>query len=252
MEYAGKINRSNKALISYLCISVIAALSIFAFIIFRIYLSSDYGHYLVFLNLALIGAIAVLIVVFSFLFTGVVFDLSIPFSYYFRRVYVKVLFPVLIAFGRIFKVSRERLEQALIEINNRLVILKNTNVPPEKLLLLLPHCLQRSECDVKLSRTLDNCVRCGGCVLNELIDSDVNRKVKVAMARGGTEARNVIIEVNPKAVVAVACERDLISGIIDSYPVSVYGVVNERPFGYCKDTRINVERIKEGIGFFLN
>ncbi len=252
MEYAGKINRGNKALISYLCISIIAALALFAFIFFRIYLSPEYGHYLAFLNLLIIAGTAFFIIVVLFLFAGVIFDLSIPFNRYLRRAYLKILFPVLMGCGRLFKVSRERLEEALIEINNRLVVLKNAKVLPENLLILLPHCLQRSECNIKLTRTLDNCARCGKCILDELIDMDVNKEVKVAMARGGTEARNVIIEAKPEAVVAVACERDLISGIIDCYPVTVFGVVNQRPFGYCKDTCIDVKRIKEGVSFFLN
>lgn len=80
----------------------------------------------------------------------------------------------------------------------------------------------------------------------------MSKKIRVAMARGGTEARNIIAEEKPEAVVAVACERDLISGIIDSYPISVYGIVNDRPFGYCKDTCIEVKSIEEGIKVFLN
>ena len=96
-----------------------------------------------------------------------------------------------------------------------------------------------------------DCERCGECTIKDLCEIGIKLDIKLALAKGGTEARRVLEEIKPKAVVAVACERDLISGIIDSYPLSVFGIVNERPFGYCKDTCINLNDIKEGIRIFL-
>jgi hypothetical protein len=50
--------------------------------------------------------------------------------------------------------------------------------------------------------------------------------------------------------VAVACERDLSSGIIDSYPLPVLGVTNERPFGPCFNTKVDLGQVIEAIEFF--
>ena len=44
---------------------------------------------------------------------------------------------------------------------------------------------------------------------------------------------------------AVACERDLTSGIQDSYPIPVIGVLNERPFGPCRNTRVDLAAVGE-------
>ena len=44
-------------------------------------------------------------------------------------------------------------------------------------------------------------------------------------------ARQMVKEIRPKAIIAVACERDLTSGIQDVFPLPVIGVLNERPFG---------------------
>jgi hypothetical protein len=45
----------------------------------------------------------------------------------------------------------------------------------------------------------------------------------------------------------VACERDLTSGIKDCYPLPVIGVLNDRPFGPCFNTRVDVEKIDAAL-----
>ncbi len=59
-----------------------------------------------------------------------------------------------------------------------------------------------------------------------------------------------MVEIKPEAIVAVACERDLSSGVIDTYPLPILGIVNERPFGPCFNTRVKIDRVKEAINFF--
>ena len=71
------------------------------------------------------------------------------------------------------------------------------------------------------------------------------------MATGGTLARRIIVEKRPKAIVAVACEYDLTTGIQDSYPLPVLGILNERPFGPCINTTVDVKKVKEAIFDFL-
>jgi len=54
-------------------------------------------------------------------------------------------------------------------------------------------------------------------------------------------------DVKPEAIVAVACERDLSSGIVDTYPLPVLGIPNERPFGPCLNTQVDLEKVKDAI-----
>ncbi len=70
------------------------------------------------------------------------------------------------------------------------------------------------------------------------------------MATGGTLARKIVLDARPEAIVAVACERDLSSGIVDTFPMPVMGISNERPFGPCFNTRVDLEKVKEAIRFF--
>jgi hypothetical protein len=71
--------------------------------------------------------------------------------------------------------------------------------------------------------------------------------VKLAVATGGTLARRHVQEKKPLAVVAVACPRDLGQGMLDAWPVPVYGIENQRPCGDCLDTRVDVAAIEKVI-----
>ena len=64
-------------------------------------------------------------------------------------------------------------------------------------------------------------------------------------------ARRVIKTLRPQAVVAIACERDLTSGIQDVFPLPIIGIFNERPFGPCCNTRVDIARVEATIQSFL-
>ena len=73
----------------------------------------------------------------------------------------------------------------------------------------------------------------------------------MSVATGGTLARQVVKTIRPKAIIAVACERDLTSGIQDVFPLPVIGVLNERPYGPCFNTRVDINKVEETIKYFL-
>ncbi len=72
------------------------------------------------------------------------------------------------------------------------------------------------------------------------------------MATGGTIARRIVVQLRPRMIIAVACHRDLASGIQDTYPLPVYGVLNERPHGPCIDTTVAIENVEEMLHRFID
>ena len=56
----------------------------------------------------------------------------------------------------------------------------------------------------------------------------------------------------PNAILAVACERDLTSGIQDVFPMPVIGVLNRRPNGPCFNTSVDIDAIEEEIKTFIS
>jgi hypothetical protein len=164
---------------------------------------------------------------------------------------INIFFPVALALGRFFNIDKDKIKSSFIEVNNYLVSLKALKLFPEQILLLVPHCLQKSSCPHKITTNINNCHRCGGCVVNDLLELSDKYGVKVEIATGGTLARKYVQEYCPRAIVAVACERDLTSGIQDAGFIPVLGITNERPFGPCCNTCVKVSVVEEAIRFFL-
>ena len=134
------------------------------------------------------------------------------------------------------------------ELYKRIRLEKNA----EDLIILIPHCIQNHNCKLKVTNDIDNCKKCGMCKINELLQLKEKYNTKIFIATGGTLARKVIIDNKPKAVIAVACERDLTSGVRDVKGIPVLGVFNLRPNGPCVDTNINIKEVEEAISFFTH
>ena len=164
-----------------------------------------------------------------------------------RGIALRILYPLLMVAGSLSKNKKERYQRFIIDLNNRLV--KREGIKPGKILLLLPHCLQINECDVRLTYNIYNCKKCGRCGIKDLIRIAEENHLNLFVATGGSLARRIVNEIRPDAVIAVACENDLSSGIIDTYPLPVLGITNDRPFGPCLNTKVDLSKIKEAITF---
>ena len=168
-----------------------------------------------------------------------------------RGLFFKLGYPLVLIFGWFFRIKKDRLQRLLIDVNNRLV--RNAKIKPAKrLLLLLPHCLQRSDCNIKITYNVFNCEGCGECEIKNFTDLAKTLNLNLFVATGGTIARKIVVETKPEAIVAVACERDLSSGVLDTYPLPILGIINERPFGPCFNTWVQIDKVKDALNFFAS
>jgi hypothetical protein len=161
---------------------------------------------------------------------------------------LKGYYPFLMFLSAFMKERRERFQRSIIDLNNRLVVA--AGIRTTRILLLLPHCIQVNECTIRLTHNIYNCKKCGRCEIKGLIEIAEAKRLELFVATGGTLARKVVRDVRPEAIVAVACERDLSSGLVDTYPLPVFGIPNERPFGPCFNTRVDLGRVREAIELF--
>lgn len=169
-----------------------------------------------------------------------------------RLVVIKFLLPVIEFVGKVIGLDKDRIRQSFIAMNNSLVMSQRMKVKPDRILVLLPHCIQLSDCEIKVTGDIHKCVQCGRCTIKGLVDIGRKYAVDISVATGGTLARKVIVEKRPKLVLAVACERDLTSGIKDCYPLPVIGILNERPFGPCFNTFVDVSKIDAALNQVLD
>jgi hypothetical protein len=131
-------------------------------------------------------------------------------------------------FGR-----RDRVENASVKVYDTLALERTRKVTGGELLLLIPRCLAKD-------------------ILEGVLSVAGRYKIPVFVATRGQLARRVIRERRPRAVVAVACERDMVSGLHDvAGKVPVLGLTLTLPSGPCRDTRVDLVKLEEWVKAYV-
>jgi hypothetical protein len=131
-------------------------------------------------------------------------------------------------FGR-----RDWVENAAVKVYNSLAMMRGRKVGQGELLVLIPRCLSKG--------TLDGVLGIAG-----------QYGVPVFVATRGQLARRVIRERRPRAVVAVACERDMVSGLHDvAGKIPVLGLTMTLPSGPCKDAALDLGQFEDWVRAYV-
>lgn len=131
-------------------------------------------------------------------------------------------------FGR-----RDWVEHAAVDVYNALAERRGRRVGKGELLVLIPRCLSK--------QTLDDVLEVAG-----------RYEVPVFVATRGQLARRAIRERRPRAVVAVACERDMVTGLHDvAAKIPVLGLTMQLPAGPCKDAVIDIKKFESWVQSFV-
>jgi hypothetical protein len=131
-----------------------------------------------------------------------------------------------------FGFSRDRVENSFLKIHNSVTRLIDQGKEYDRILVLLPRCLSREARRTLVSLAEKHC--CG-----------------LYTAGGGTEALAKIRALRPKAIVAVACERDLVTGIRDAgIGIPVIGVPNIRENGPCWKASVDLSEFERAVRTF--
>ena len=135
----------------------------------------------------------------------------------------------------------------MVKFWNFVTRIRNPSCVPERLLILIPSCLQRTECDCNLAADVENCQRCGACKMADVLELSDRYGTRRAVVTGGRLALNLAKSDGVDAVVAVACEQELQEGLWGVFPKPSLGVINLRPNGPCRDTDVDLEELEETI-----
>jgi hypothetical protein len=128
---------------------------------------------------------------------------------------------------------RDWVEHAAVEVYNGLASRRGRKVGKGELLVLIPRCLSKE-------------------ALDGILDVAGRYDVPVFVATRGQLARRAIRERRPRAVVAVACERDMVSGLHDvAAKVPVLGLTMRLPSGPCKDAAVDVAKLENWVKSFV-
>ncbi len=133
--------------------------------------------------------------------------------------------------GARFGINRDRVGNSFIKAHNLMVKGHARQLSVDTLLILLPRCLEKE-------------------TKRQVIERANGRAVQIVTATGGEEARKAVMQYKPSLILAVACERDLVSGIRDvAEKIPVLAVPNKRPEGPCKNTRVRFDAFDDALSF---
>lgn len=137
----------------------------------------------------------------------------------------------------------------LVRLNNRIVRWRRVRIAdPAGLLLLVPHCLQHGACGRNLLRADGGgCARCGRCTVDAILALGERYGIACQVAGGGRQALRQVRARTVRAVVAVACPRELAQGIAGVFPKPVLAVCNRRPLGDCHDTQVDLRAVEAAV-----
>ena len=135
----------------------------------------------------------------------------------------------------------------LAEAYSRISLRRVTKALPEQILLLLPRCLQNSDCSEKVSRSIHECKYCGKCDLGAIADLQKKYGFLTLIASGGRQAVAAARAPNIKVIIAVACPKELMLGILGVFPKPVVGVYNQQSNGPCINTRVCAGLLEETL-----
>lgn len=240
------IKKYIKAVNVFLIILVLGTLTINTFLSRYINLLS------LVINIIVIGII--LLIIFSTVITYIILNNKNVSNTLMKVNYliVKSIFPILSKIAQFIGISKDEIRKIFIKINNAYIYSNKYKINSKDLMILIPHCIQNHSCKLKVTNNIDNCKKCGICKINDLLKLKEKYNTKIFVATGGTLARKIIIDNKPRAVIAVACERDLTSGVRDIHGIPVLGVFNSRPNGPCINTNIDINEVEEAINFFTH
>lgn len=131
--------------------------------------------------------------------------------------------------ARLAGMSKDRLGYSLVALHNALAAHRRRIMANGRILCLAPRCIERGN-------------------LEEIRALVAQYDCDFYVAPNGALARQKIVQLKPAAIIGIACERDLVTGIRDvGYRLPVIGIANKRPLGPCKGAFIDLEELREAI-----
>lgn len=234
--------------IGLLIVSLIAVTMLIPLILFLLRQNTQFSKVILIIIATILGGLFVLLGLgIMAIIIMIVRSKTIPSLDNITKLANELLFPLTLVMGKVLGIKSEKIRSSYIAVNNYLVKSKHIILNGERVMILLPHCLQNNECPHKITMDINNCKQCGKCCVSDLVKLSQKYSAIIKVATGGTLARKLIKECRPSGVIAVACERDLSMGIQDSGSLPVFGVLNCRPNGPCFNTSVDIDKVEQAL-----
>ena len=158
---------------------------------------------------------------------------------------VDLLYSPFKTIARVLKLDEHLIDDIAIKVRDDVNKEKFREIPAEKTLIFLPHCLRHKDCPATLQKEGLNCTECGLCSIGVIKKKAEPLGYKLYIVPGSSFVKKIVMEKKFEAVVGVACHEDLNQMMMllsDFYP---QGVLLEKTG--CFETSVNVKKVFEKI-----
>ena len=118
-------------------------------------------------------------------------------------------------------------------------------IPAEKTLIFLPHCLRHRDCPATLQKEGLNCTECGLCSIGVIKKKAEPMGYKLYIVPGSSFVKKIVMENKFEAVLGVACHEDLNQTMMLLSDFCPQGVLLEKTG--CFETKVNVKKVFEKL-----
>ena len=116
-------------------------------------------------------------------------------------------------------------------------------------ILLLPHCLRKEGCPTKTSSEwgmiCQKCENCDNCKICELVDFTCGLEIGAFVAPGGSLAQRIVERIKPKAILAVACPKELSENVPIARQMGMIVIAVPLMRDGCVETDVDVKQVKD-------
>ena len=149
-------------------------------------------------------------------------------------------------------VEEKELFQLYVETKNRSMVQSYASTPYNERILLMPQCLRARDCPAELGKYGYECQQCGKCSVAIIVQKtkDLGYKGTFIMP-GGSIAKKILFELKPKALIGVACFKELVMGSFLCEKVGVIGQGVALLLDGCINTIVDMKALKEMLNVHL-
>jgi len=183
-------------------------------------------------NMIILGLVGILLLIFIQTVLSIIFRRNLLIRVKNKSFSITFLTPFILALGKKVGISYDKIGNSFIKVSNSIILTTRWKISQSKILILLPRCLR-------------------GPIKKQIVSIADKYHCLIYTVPGGELARKIIAEQKPAAVIGVACERDLMSGIRDVHHIPVIGIPNQRPEGPCKNTTVDYHKVEDAVKVFL-
>lgn len=149
------------------------------------------------------------------------------------------------AIANLLNLDEHLIDDISIRVRDEINKEKFRQIPAEKTLIFLPHCLRHKDCPATLQKEGLNCTECGLCSIGVIKKKSEPLGYKLYIVPGSSFVKKIVKENKFKAVIGVACHEDLSQMMMLLSDFCPQGVLLEKTG--CFETKVNVKKVFEKI-----